>query len=552
KETGRTKLPSILEPILRKMAALIPVQADAILRYTIKEHFGFTNDEIKKYDSLLKQYRKELEKDKPKKKIDKKEIIKILSEGKDSQKIHPAQDYCNGKMVFAVQIGEEWYLLTSERELIDFEEAENEGFVLEHKNIDTSNFSYQGIQTFLEKKDHVDISELYESIYSYIKRFVYFPEESYLHYIALWVMGTYLYMIFRYYPYVWLNAEKGSGKTLLMEIVSPIAFNGELMTSPTEAVIFRDVSYNQVTMFIDEVEQLRKRDKEVYGSIISLLNAGFNKSGHVKRAEGNGKGSFAVKRYLAYSRKMFAGINDIDDVLRDRTIKIPLLRKKENELVERYKETEEIKRIQQSIRDDLYIFSLKHGPEIAVIYSTESGLIQGMSHLDNRELDIWEPTFLLANIVDTQNDNRRLTDMMEGLSRKSCEEKISESIAQNETHKALNVLKGMFEEVCPVSEEGNIEVYDAHQVLEYFKSTEEFEWIEKTNILTRRLKKVGIKSEQRRIEGEKQRVYIVNVKEINDLCVRYGISNSNSVIAYTLEKPILLRQEPGTLDRQSF
>jgi hypothetical protein len=518
KETCRTRIPSLLEPILRKMATLNLVQADAVLKNTIKEHFGFKN-----YESLLKQYRKEWEKDKSKKKVDKKEIIKILSEGKDQQKIQPAQDYCNGKMVFAVHIGEEWYLLTSKRELINFEEAENEGLVLEHKTVDASNFSYQGILTFYEEKDHLSIPKLYEDICSYIKRFIYFPEESYLHYVALWVMGTYLYMVFRYYPYVWLNAEKGSGKTLLMEVISAIAFNGELITSPTEAVIFRDVSYNQVTMFIDEVEQLSKRDKDVYRSIISLLNNGSNKSGCVKRVEGNVKGNFAVRRYLAYSPKMFAGINEIDDVLRDRTIKIPLLRKKESELVERYKETEEIKRLQRNIRDGLYIFSLKYAQEIADIYSTKSELIQGMSHLDNRELDIWEPIFLLANILDGQNGNSRLTDLMEKLSRKSSEEKIAESIAQNETHKVLHVLKGMFEEVHPISEEGDIKVYDAQQVLKYFKGTEEFEWIEKIHLLTRRLKKVGIKSEQRRIEGEKQRVYIINIQKIRDLCDRYGI-----------------------------
>jgi hypothetical protein len=156
-------------------------------------------------------------------------------------------------------------------------------------------------------------------------------------------------MIFRYYPYVWLNAAKGSGKSLLMEVSSAIAFNGELMTSPTEAVIFRDVSGNRITMFIDEVEQLRKRDKEAFSSVISLLNVGFSKSGLVKRVEKNNNGGFDVKKYSAYSPKMFAGINEIDDVLQDRTVKIQLLRKKEDEEVERFKDRSEINELQRSI-----------------------------------------------------------------------------------------------------------------------------------------------------------------------------------------------------------
>ena len=76
-----------------------------------------------------------------------------------------------------------------------------------------------------------------------------------------------------------------------MEILSSISFNGDLITNPTEAVIFRDISNNLITMFIDEVEKLRKRDKDTYGALISVLNVGFNKAGVVKRVESSGNGS---------------------------------------------------------------------------------------------------------------------------------------------------------------------------------------------------------------------------------------------------------------------
>ena len=60
-------------------------------------------------------------------------------------------------------------------------------------------------------------------------------------------------------------------------------------------------------------------------------------------------------------------------------------------------------------------------------------------------------------------------------------------------------------------------------MLEYFKKTEDFEWIEKKQALTRRLKKVKVKSDQKRIDGVKKRIYIMNVKEFNDLCERFKI-----------------------------
>jgi len=57
----------------------------------------------------------------------------------------------------------------------------------------------------------------------------------------------------------------------------------------------------------------------------------------------------------------------------------------------------------------------------------------------------------------------------------------------------------------------------------YFKNSEEFGWMEKTHALTRLFRKINLRSEQKRINGEKQRVYIIKRQEIQDLCERYKI-----------------------------
>lgn len=231
-----------------------------------------------------------------------------------------------------------------------------------------------------------------------------------------------------------------------------------------------------------------------------------------------------VKAYSAYSPKMFAGISEIDDVLQDRTVRVSILRKKDNETVQRYKGTAEIIELQRSIRDDLYVFGLTFARDIAEFYHKEGpDGIEGLSHLTNRELDIWEPIFLLANVVDASSGADTLTRTMEELSKKSLNEKQSDSVSQNETYKILTVLKSMLDEVAALSADGDIRIFEAERVLEYFKATEEFEWIEKTNILTRRLKKVKVTSDQRRIDGEKKRIYIMNIKDFYDLCERFKI-----------------------------
>ncbi|MBN1871435.1 MAG: bifunctional DNA primase/polymerase [Candidatus Omnitrophica bacterium] len=522
--TAPLKIPVLLDPILKEIATFNIAQGDILLKHTIKEHFGFTNNDLRSYEKVLKLYRKEPKEDETRKSLRKTELIEILQTEQRNITIHPAQDYADGMMVFAVKVKDEFCLVTSDKRLFALADAQEEGFVIKHDTVDTAHFSAKGITAFLDGKYEVDIPGLYKKIYGYVKRFICFPDEAYLSYISLWVMGTYVFTLFRYYPYVWLNAEKGSGKTLLMEILSAIAFNGELVTNPTESVIFRDISNNLITMFIDEVEQLRKRDKDTYGSLIGLLNTGFSKAGVVKRSECTSKGNFEVKTYRAYSPKMFAGINEIDDILQDRTVRIPLLRKKDNEIVERYKETSEVLELQRSIRDDLYVFALTYAKQIAEYYHRDGpGGIEGMSHLNNRELDIWEPIFLLANLIDTENKNNELTTAMEALSRKSLDEKQSDSVAQNETYKILAVLKTMIEELQPLNEQGDVFIFEAERVLEYFKANEDFDWIQRTNVLTRRLKKVKVSSDQRRVIGEKKRVYIMNIKEFTDLCERFNI-----------------------------
>lgn len=522
-DTPKTKIPALIDPILKEIAGFNIAQADAILKHTVKEHFGFTLEDLKSYEKVLKAYRKEPKESEDKKQLSKSDLVEILHVEEGSRIVHPAQDFINGIMSFTVKIKDDPCIVTSDKRLFTFQNAKLESFILKHESVDTARFSYKGIGAFVEDKHSVSIPKLYCRVYEYIKLFIRFPDELYLSFIALWVMGTYIFMIFRYYPYVWLQAEKQSEKTLLMEILSPIAFNGEHIINPTESVIFRDISNNLITMFIDEVEQLRKRDKDTYGSLISLLNAGFNKSGVVKRTEGTGKGGFVVKAYSAYSPKMFAGINDIDDVLQDRTVRIPLLRKKDDEIVQRYKETADILELHRTLRDELYMFALTYAKKIAGIYYTQGDVIEGMSHLSNRELDIWEPVFLLAKIIDSQSGNTGLTDMMEVLSKKSVEEKQSDSISQNEIYKLLNVVKVLLEDVSPIGEDGNIKVFDAKEVFEYFKKSEDYEWMEKRNALTSRLKRIKIKSEQKRIGGEKKRVYIMDVTAFQDLCERFKI-----------------------------
>jgi len=518
----------ILKPILQGLASLDALYAEAIVNHTIKKHFGLTDKEVKPCLTDLSKHRKIAEKisksqDQPKTQVgnSQDELIEQLKSETNIITVNPAQDFYNGRMYFTVKIKGAPYLLSSDRELISFEQAEKHGISLKHKLIDTTRFSPDAAARYLEGDYRVDVPELYDRICKYIKRFVFFTDQRWVYFLGLWVMGTYLYKVFNYYPYVWLHAEKQSGKSLLMKILSRIAFNGDVLIHPTAAVVFRDVSQNSISMFIDEVEQLRKQDKDLHGDIMKILNSGFENSGVVKRMEQGKGGEWVLKVYSAYSPKMFAGINEIHDVLQDRTIEIKMLRKKENEVVERYKENASLLKLHRSIRDDLYVFALAQAHKIADVYQQLTSSTEKVTGLPDRELDIWEPMFLLSDLVDGDGIKGVIRYSMEELSQDSTKEKHDDSLFHNETCRLLTVTKGMIEELTPLEDSNGMLVYRADEAFSHFKQSEEFSWLERRNALTVRLKRIKVKAERVRFDGKRIPVYKLSSADLEDLYERY-------------------------------
>ncbi len=523
-ETARTELPGKLQPVLGVLAKQTNAELEAYLGF-IKEHFKLPESMIKGFQRDLRQLRKDLGNIGSSPPPSQPELIEKLRGKSNTADLNTAQDFDGDEMYFTIKIEGQPYLLSSGRQLIAFEQAADRGLHLKHDSVDTVRFSPDGIIGFIEGSRSVCLVDLFERIYRYIRQFIFFTDKRWSHYLTLWAIGTYVFTIFGYYPYVWLNAEKQSGKSLLMKVLSKITFNGEVLISPTTAVVFRDVSHNSISMFIDEVEQLRKQDKETHSAMISILNNGFECTGVVKRVEKGKTGSFEMKVFTTFSPKMFAGINDIDDVLQDRTVRINLMRKKDSEHVERYKETNDLLKLQRDIMDDLYIFALQNAARIAALYQDEDSAIHGVGHLANRELDIWEPIFVLANFVDQAygSDENRVTAIMTDLSTDALAEKQEDSEKSNDTYKALSVMKEMIVETDPFLRDDDKLVFKADDTLKYFQGTDEYSWLEKQNALTRRLKRINVKTTRTAFMGDRVAAYVLIPSDFEDRCERFNI-----------------------------
>jgi len=246
-------------------------------------------------------------------------------------------------------------LITSDHETIIIDEEKK----VDHLRIKVMPSTYGGkrwsrssIQATLAKKIPTPhFLEIYEIIQKELRYYFELEDDKTYDVITSWAIGTYFHELFNFYPILYLNAAKGSGKTKLLNFLHQICFNAVFCQDPSDSTIFRLAHANKCTILIDEIETIGNKDKK---GLRSLLLGSPNKGIIVPRAEqtSTSKKSFDVKLFDLYGPRALANIRGIDDVLEDRCITIILKRALNKEIANREINTEDP--IWQEIRDKLY------------------------------------------------------------------------------------------------------------------------------------------------------------------------------------------------------
>lgn len=162
------------------------------------------------------------------------------------------------------------------------------------------------------------LGENFEKIKDVLRRYVKLKEEYY-DIVAIWIIGTYCMKEFETFPYLFINAQKGSGKTRLLKLIEVLANNGELLTSIREAVLFR-IATDDKTILIDELEGL---DRKENAPLKELLNACYKRGTKVYRMRKKGE-DYIPEAFYPFTPIAIANISGTDDVLGDRCITIRL------------------------------------------------------------------------------------------------------------------------------------------------------------------------------------------------------------------------------------
>lgn len=192
-----------------------------------------------------------------------------------------------------------------------------------------------------------ELRGIFEGIKKILKNYIDTKEENYS-IIALWILGTWIHDCFPTYPYLFINAMKGSGKTRLLKLIKELSWQGDMLASLSEAVLFRTTG----TLCIDEFEGVGGKDKN---ALRELLNTAYKKGGKVKRMKKK-KTIFGeeqvVEEFSTFRPIVMANIWGMEEVLGDRCISI-ILEKSCNGIITRKIEDFEGDKNVQEIKEKL-------------------------------------------------------------------------------------------------------------------------------------------------------------------------------------------------------
>ncbi|MBK9748965.1 MAG: hypothetical protein J0M07_29845 [Anaerolineae bacterium] len=280
---------------------------------------------------------------------------------------------------------------------------------------------FSDIQKFLNGET-VDAGQVFRDVHDLFTHYVDFrsPVESAI--LTLWTIGTYFYTMFPAYPYLALNGPKNSGKSTVMRVLQPLAFNMVTTSDPTGPSMFRLIHYTSCTVGIDEAERYHNPKDPGMQQIRQLLNSGYKQGMPAIRLIGE---DMKPQAFDVYSPKILAAIAGLEDILASRCIAIPM-RRTDKKLPSFPPDFDGA-----ALRHQLYTLALTHFRTVYTNYSERPTL----HTLHNRSGELWSPLVALAAFFEEQGGVKGLLEAIATAA--VTDEQISEGKALSEREEAV-------------------------------------------------------------------------------------------------------------------
>lgn len=325
--------------------------------------------------------------------------------------IHPALDWVENQLIVGVCLnGGDRGVLSSKAGLLALDAVE--GKVCDLGAEFESPVEQGTARTFLAYLENPDVSasakevaELLGCLASHIRRFVVFPDPWWPELLATWILGTYLFPVFQTFPYVRITSPgPGCGKSLLGQLLAQLAFNGEFLTSPNEANIFRLSETNRGALVWDEVELSTESERKRFEANKAVILNGYRNGGAVPRQVG--KQYDKTVRFHVYCPRVFIGLSPLPEAAVQRTIGLNLKKRTETEPVEQYRSHDQTK-AETEVRQRCLLAALKSAERVEQAYKNERlrhAVEEIVSEVGRTADDIWFPLFAVAAATRDSDD----------------------------------------------------------------------------------------------------------------------------------------------------
>ncbi len=347
--------------------------------------------------------------------------------------------------------------------------------------------------------------EVFTAIHDLFKTYVDFRSEIESRLLTLWAIGTYFYTMFPAYPYLALNGPKNSGKSTVMRVLQPLAFNMITTSDPTGPSMFRLIHQTSCTVGIDEAERYHNPKDPGMQQIRQLLNSGYKQGMPAIRVTGD---DLKPQAFDVYSPKILAAIIGMEDILASRCIAIPMRRttRKMPSFPPDFDGA--------ALRHQLYTLALTHFQAVYRNYFERPELHK----LHNRSGELWSPLVALAALFEEQGG---IGGLLQAISEAaSWDEQISEGKALSDREEAvlqaLEILtRGQSEVVWIKSAELREGV--AKLLGQPVEKLGDAQWI---GHILKRLHLLDDTRRKRRMDGV---IYAVQPAEVIDMMRRYDV-----------------------------
>lgn len=175
--------------------------------------------------------------------------------------------------------------------------------------------------------DPVDTTELLDELAEVIGRNVVLSDQA-ITAAALWILYTYVHRKARVSPILAIESpDMRCGKTTLLRLLDGLVSRPLAVSNISAASLFRVVEQYEPTLLIDEADAFLKDNEELRG----ILNSGHTRgTAYVIRTVGE---DHEPRRFSTWCPKAIALIGNLPRTLTDRSLTIPMRRKRPDEVI---------------------------------------------------------------------------------------------------------------------------------------------------------------------------------------------------------------------------